>query len=136
MPCGCVQRFPREFEGCKLMDEVTQFYTLGTLMTLTGAAGATFVITNGLQNAFTYNPRWLGLLVAFVVTLAPLVVLPLAEDQTLPQAIFVGICNAFLVFATAGGVNEGLRQNQVHRTRKAQSHSQGWKVHTWFPHKT
>jgi len=47
-----------------------QFYTMQTMMTLAGATGATFVVANGLQRAFNFNPKWLALLIAQVVSLA------------------------------------------------------------------
>jgi len=47
-----------------------EFLTLQSMLTLSGgAAGATFVVCNGLQTAFNFNPRWLALAVAQVVVL-------------------------------------------------------------------
>ena len=35
-----------------------EFFTIQSMLTLTGATGATFVVANGLQKAFNFNPRW------------------------------------------------------------------------------
>jgi hypothetical protein len=37
-----------------------EFFTLQSMLTLTGAASATFVIAGVIQYIFNYNPRWLG----------------------------------------------------------------------------
>ena len=46
-----------------------EFFTPQTMATLAGATGATFVVANGLQRAFNYNPRWLALAIAEVICL-------------------------------------------------------------------
>ncbi len=51
------------------MDVPKEFFTLQSMLTLSGATGATFVIANGLQRAFDFNPRWLVLLIAEIICL-------------------------------------------------------------------
>jgi hypothetical protein len=45
------------------------FFTIQSVVTLSGVTGTTFVVCNGLQRAFDFNPKWLGLAVAQVLVL-------------------------------------------------------------------
>jgi Na+/melibiose symporter-like transporter len=79
------------------------FFTMESMLTLSGATGAVFVITNGLHKAFGYNPRWLGLVVALVVTVAGVFFSNGPSSQ-----YFVALVNGFLIYATAGGATSVL----------------------------
>lgn len=76
----------------------SEFFTLQSIGTLTGATGLCYVITNGLRVAFGFDPRWLGLLVAEIVALAGAA---LAGGTLLHFAL--AIPNGFLIFSTAAG---------------------------------
>ena len=79
----------------------SEFFTLQSMLTLTGAAGATFVVCNGLQRAFNFNPRWLALAVAQIVVLVGTY---LSHPDGLRLGdYFVSIINGFLVYATSAG---------------------------------
>ncbi len=69
------------------------------MITLAGAAGATFVVCNGLQKALNFNPRWLALVVAQAIVLTGTA----ASGGTRVIDYLVGIINGFLVFLTAAG---------------------------------
>jgi hypothetical protein len=76
-----------------------EFFTLQSMLTLAGAAGATFVVCNGLQKAFNFNPRWLALAVAQLIVLAG----TSATGATRLIDYLVGVINGFLVYLTAAG---------------------------------
>ena len=76
-----------------------EFFTLQSMFTLTGAAGATFVIANGLQRAFNFNPRWLALVIAEILCLYGAYATGGAGSDYV-----VGLVNGFLVYSTAAGV--------------------------------
>jgi hypothetical protein len=78
-----------------------EFFTLQSMLTLTGASGATFLVCNGLQRAFDVNPRWLALVVAEALAIFGTYVShkPAAE----PTDYFVAVINGFLIYATAAG---------------------------------
>jgi hypothetical protein len=76
-----------------------EFFTLESMLTLTGASGATFVMSNGLQKAFNFSPKWLGLAVAMFVSMGGV-----AMSGGAGSDYFVGFVNAFLIYATASGV--------------------------------
>lgn len=86
------------------MEEVKDFYTLATMLTLSGSTGATFVICNGLQRAFNFNPKWLGLVVALVVVLGGVY----ASGGRSPVDYLIGIVNSFLVYCSAAGATGAL----------------------------
>jgi len=75
-----------------------EFFTVESMLTLTGATGATFVISNGLQKAFDFNPRWLALAIAVSVCL-----FGVFATGGRPTDYFVGLVNGFLVYCTAAG---------------------------------
>lgn len=80
-----------------------EFFTLQSMLTLTGATGATFVVSNGLQAAFNFNPRWLALAIAQVIVL---VGTKLTGGSGADY--FVGVINGFLVFTTTVGATHAL----------------------------
>lgn len=77
-----------------------QFFTLESMLTLTGATGATFVISNGLQRALNFNPKWLALAIALALTTIGVY---LSNNGHGPGDYFVGVVNGFLVYCTAVG---------------------------------
>jgi hypothetical protein len=85
-------------EQCLMMDLPKEFFTIQSMLTLTGATGATFVIANGCQRAFNFNPRWLALAIAQVISIAG--VLTIGKG---PADLFVGIVNGFLIYCTTLG---------------------------------
>ena len=76
------------------------FFTLQSMLTLTGATGVVFVIANGLKVAFNFSPKWLGLALAELVTL-----LGVAFSGGHGLDYFIGVVNGFLVFSAAAGVS-------------------------------
>ncbi len=46
------------------MDLPNEFFTAESMFTMSGATGVTFVVSNGLQRAFNFNPRWLAFVIA------------------------------------------------------------------------
>ncbi len=75
------------------------FFTLQSMLTLSGATGATFVVSNGLQRAFDFNPRWLALAIAQLIVLCG--VYASGGQSVVDYA--VGVINGFLVFCSAAG---------------------------------
>ena len=75
-------------------------YTIEAIQTLAGAAGATFVVASGIQRAFDYNPKWLALAIAMVVSFA---VVLFAQGKG--SDYFFAIINGFLIYLTAVGAN-------------------------------
>lgn len=83
------------------MSTASDFFTLGTMVTLSGATGSTFVVCNGIQKAFNFNPRWLALLVAQIIVLGG--AYAVGKRELLDY--FVGVINGFLVFCSAAGAS-------------------------------
>lgn len=74
------------------------FFTLKSMLTLTGATGVVVVICNGIQSAFNFSPKWLGLIVALVISITCVYF-----TQGAGSDYFVGVVNGFLIYATAAG---------------------------------
>ncbi len=74
------------------------FFTLQSMMTLGGATGATFVVSNGIQRAFDYNPRWLALAIAQLICLGIVY-----QSGGVASDYVIGITNGFLVYCSAAG---------------------------------
>jgi hypothetical protein len=75
-----------------------EFFTFESMLTLTGATGATFVVANGLQKVINFNPRWLALVIAQVIC-----IFGVYSTNGAGREYFVGVINGFLVFCTATG---------------------------------
>lgn len=101
------------------MDLPREFFTLQSMLTLSGATGATVVVANGIQKAFNFNPKWLALVIAQLISLYGVYMTgQYASDY------FVGVVNGFLIFCTAAGVTSmasGQRASGTLRTA-SQSH--------------
>ena len=82
------------------MDLPKEFFTIQSMLTLTGATGVVFVVTNGLKLAFEWSPKWIGLVVAQTVALVGTGV---SGGSGIDY--FIGFINGFLIFCTAAGAS-------------------------------
>lgn len=81
----------------------SDLFTIATFGTLAGSIMVTTLTTNGLAKAFGWRPKWLGLLVSFVVMAAALY---LSDKIVDPKADIVGFFNSFLVYLSSAGATE------------------------------
>jgi hypothetical protein len=80
-----------------------EFFTIQSMLTFGGATTATFVITNAIYRATSYSPKWLGLVIAVVLTTAGVYY---SHGQGLDYV--AGLVNGCLVYlAAAGGTAAG-----------------------------
>ncbi|SFQ79912.1 hypothetical protein [Hymenobacter arizonensis] len=79
---------------------VNSFFTTESFATFGGATAITFVVANGIQRAFDYNPKWLALAIAIAVCEMVVVV----SGPITAAACTVALLNGFLVYSTAGGI--------------------------------
>lgn len=114
-----------------------EFFTPQSMLTLTGATGIVFVVTNGLKTAFNIAPRWLGLAIAQVIA-----AIGVALSGGGGLDYFVGVINGFLIFSAAAGVSsaggsEGatprgdvLNADDIRQGRKLDTRRRFWS--SWF----
>jgi hypothetical protein len=76
------------------------FFTIQSMMTLTGATGATIVIANGCQKAFNFNPKWFALAIAVGISL-----FGVFASNGAGSDYFIGLVNGFLIFCTSAGAS-------------------------------
>ena len=74
----------------------SEFFTRGSMATLAGAAGMTAVICNTLQSALNFNPKWLALVVAQIISV-------LGAYYSGQHDYVVAVVNGLLIFSTASG---------------------------------
>jgi len=74
------------------------FFSLQSMATLGGATGATFVVCNGIQRAFDYNPRWLALAVAQLLCIGLVI-----HSGGVASDYVIAVINGFLVYCSAAG---------------------------------
>jgi hypothetical protein len=91
-----------------------QFYTIESMLTLTGASGVTFIVCNGIQRAFNFNPKWLALVVAIFISFIGVYM----TGKSSISNYFVGLINGFLIYATAAGATEIAGSSQNTRSRQ------------------
>lgn len=93
-----------------------QLFTWETLATLGGLTIATAVITNVVRQVAGLNAKWVGLLVAFVLSL---LVWWFAGGRQVSD-LALAIVNAFLVYAAAGAdLNDIINGLQPKTSRSA-----------------
>jgi hypothetical protein len=79
------------------------FFTVATFGTLAGSAGITAAVTGALYRSLGWNPAKSGLVVAFLVIIAGLVLTDKFADA---KADVVGFFNAFMVYLAAAGISD------------------------------
>lgn len=80
------------------------FFTLQSFESLVGLSGITFVLTNTLRRVWSFNPAWLGLLIAVAATEFGCYY---SGHRAVPDYV-INIVNGCLVFLTAAGGNEAV----------------------------
>ena len=80
--------------------DAAQFFTWGSLLSLAGASGATFVVTNTLKMAFNFSPKWIGLLIAQIVCVGTAAYLGKSSSDYV-----IAILNGCLVYLSAAGAS-------------------------------
>src|SRR5689334_10825798 len=75
-----------------------EFFAWSSILTLSGAAAATFLISNMFQRAFDYNPKWLALAIAQFISFMRAMSAGYSHESLL-----MGIINGFLIYAVATG---------------------------------
>jgi predicted heme/steroid binding protein len=88
------------------------FFTLESMLTLTGASGATYLIANGCQNALSFNPKWLALAIAQALSWYGTYVSTYQATHHMSE-FFVAFVNGFLIYATAAGANAATAPRQA-----------------------
>ncbi|WJI79398.1 MULTISPECIES: hypothetical protein [unclassified Mesorhizobium] len=86
------------------MEVPKDFFTIQSMLTLSGATGATFVVSNALQSALNFSPKWLALAIAEVVVLAGVYL----TGNPSPVEYFIGLINGCLVYTSAAGATSVL----------------------------
>jgi hypothetical protein len=90
-----------------MMASYNDFFTLQSLGTFAGAVGGTTVISNGLQRALNFNPKWLALALAEIICLTIVYYTHAGappDSQPMSSDYFVAVINGFLVYCSAAGV--------------------------------
>jgi hypothetical protein len=77
-----------------------EFFTLQSMLTLTGSTGIVFVVANGLKVAFDWKPKWLGLALSELIS-----VFGVSFSGGHGLDYFIGVINGFLIFSAAAGVS-------------------------------
>lgn len=121
------------------MPQHNDFFTLESLATFAGAVGATAAVSNALQRAFSFNPRWLALAIAEAICVGVVLFTnPQAgfDLSVLAPKLFVAIVNGFLVFTSAAGLtgaaHTSLHSDSETEERKVIRKSGGRKTRTFF----
>ena len=78
----------------------SDFFTPESMITLAGATVITTVITNSCQHVLNWNPKWFGLAVAIVITVAGV----FFTTDAKPLNYFMSVINGFMVYASATGI--------------------------------
>ena len=76
------------------------FFTIGSLQTFVGTTGMVYAVSNGVQRAFDFNPKWFALLVSQIIMM---VAVSNGVENPTWLHYFIGVMNGFLVYLTASG---------------------------------
>jgi hypothetical protein len=87
-----------------------EFFTVQSMLTLTGATGATFIVANAFQMALNFNPKWFALLIAIIIALFGVYQSHNVDEPHLFSDYFVGTINGFLIYCTTAGGTQILGQ--------------------------
>ena len=104
-----------------------EFFTAESMLTLAGASLITMVITNSVQHAFNFNPKWFGLAIAFIVSITGVI---LVGNYTVVTFI-IGIFNGFLIYASSTGIMQMAGTSIESTTAKSMAGDPGIKRKFW-----
>jgi len=92
----------------------TEFYTIESFATLTGATSIVLISTNALNYAFNLNPRFIALFLSILISYIGL----LSKGLTNNFELFIGLFNGFLIYCTAIGASQitGRRKSEAKAT--------------------
>ena len=79
---------------------MNELITPESIATLTGATGATVIVSSGIQKAFDYDPKWLALLVAMILSIGIAVM-----NADAGSDYFLSVINGFLIYLSPIGAN-------------------------------
>ncbi|KPK79384.1 MAG: hypothetical protein AMS27_18075 [Bacteroides sp. SM23_62_1] len=82
------------------MEIPNEFFTVESLLTLAGATLITTVVTNALQYAFSWNPKWFGLVIAMIIAIVGVILTP--EYRAID--FLIGVLNGFFIYANSTGI--------------------------------
>lgn len=82
------------------MEIPNEFFTVESLLTLTGATLITTIVTNAIQYAFSWNPKWFGLIIAMIIAIVGVILTP----EFKPIDFFIGVINGFFIYANSTGI--------------------------------
>lgn len=82
------------------MEIPNEFFTVESLLTLAGATLITTIITNTVQYAFSWNPKWFGLVIAMIIAMVGVFL----SSGYKPLDFFIGIINGFFIYANSTGI--------------------------------
>lgn len=110
-----------------------EFFTAESIFTLTGATGVVYVVCGGLQRAFDFNPRWLGLAISLILAIAGTYVTQVHSVG----AYLLAVINGFLIYCTAVGVNGVFapgsgRSNETLKSRRTDGEANDQTQHRRF----
>lgn len=90
-----------------------ELFTPKSLTTLVGLTGMVYVASNSLQKAFNFNPKWLALVIAEILSLLAVYISHQEAGGADIINYLIGVFNGFLVYLTsAGATGLGDRNNQ------------------------
>ena len=95
----------------------SEFFTPESMLTLAGAVVMTTVVTNVCQYVFGWNPKWFGLLLAIIISIAGVI---LTGNYKL-ISFFIGLINGFLIYANSAGIMQMAGTNANSNTLKLQN---------------
>jgi len=82
-----------------------EFYTPKALFSLGGASGAVVLTSGTFGYVFDFNPKWLGLFVAQVISFAGIAFLPKDGSRHSSSLVAVAFFNGLLIYSQAVGLN-------------------------------
>ena len=92
-----------------------ELFTPESLTTLVGLTGMVYVASNSLQRAFNFNPKWLALVIAEILSLFALFYAFKQSGATATSMDYlIAVFNGFLVYLTSAGATAGVN-NVVNR---------------------
>lgn len=95
--------FQENVDTASKVNSINNLFTQESFSTLVGLTGMVYVAANSIQKAFNYNPKWLALLIAEILSIIAVHIT--SKDPTLISYV-ISIFNGFLVYLTAAGATD------------------------------
>ena len=129
---------PNKTTSSQKPESNTQYFEASTVMTLTGAVAGVVLVTNTISQVFDFNPQWLPLGLAMVLSGASYQLTVRKRKSKISSVpllsrIVILMLNGFLIYSSAFGVQGAMLSEEYSTTPVDEAEEADGTIMKWQP---